>query len=128
MVGGQLRNVFNRIGRLWGSPQAQDLPDQQLMTRFVRNRDEAAFAGIMERHGAMVLGVCGRVLRNAHDAEDACQAVFLVLARRASSIRKWGSLGSWLHGVALRVARKLRCSLARRSAREATVAATKPAA
>jgi RNA polymerase sigma factor (sigma-70 family) len=123
MPGGKLRNVLGHINRLVAPRRAQDLPDQVLLTRFVRDRDEAAFAALLERHGAMVLGVCGRVLKNAHDAEDACQAVFLVLARKADSVRKRGSLGSWLHGVAWRVARKLRSTLARRSAREIPAAA-----
>src|SRR5262249_59875758 len=90
--------------------------------------EEEAFAAVMERHGAMVLGVCERVQRNGHDAEDACQAVFLVLARRAGSVRKHGSLASWLHGVALRVARKLQAHLARQAARAAAAAARKPTA
>ena len=86
----------------------------------------AAFAALVQRHGAMVLGVCERVLRNAHDAEDACQATFLVLARKASSVRKWGSVASWLHGVAWRVARRLQTRLARRSNHEQAAAAHKP--
>jgi len=128
MVGGTLRNVLGQIGRLVAPRQTQELPDQVLLARFVRHREEKAFAVLMERHGPMVLGVCSRILRNPHDAEDACQAVFLVLARQASSVRKYGSLGSWLHGVAWRVARKLRTSLSRRSARETAAAAQQPRA
>jgi RNA polymerase sigma factor (sigma-70 family) len=127
MTGGKLQNVFVQIGRLVASRQAESLPDQELLARFLKHHDEAAFAALMERHGAMVLGVCRRVLKSPHDAEDACQAVFLVLARKAGSVRKQGSLGSWLHGVAWRVARKLRRSLARRSARENLAAAQMPA-
>jgi RNA polymerase sigma factor (sigma-70 family) len=124
----QLRNVLNRIGQIMAPRQARDLPDQELLARFLRQRDEGAFAALMERHGAMVLGVCSRVLRNAHDAEDACQAVFLVLARKADSVRKQGSLGSWLHGVAWRISRKLRAHLARQRTRERAVAAQQPSA
>jgi RNA polymerase sigma factor (sigma-70 family) len=87
--------------------------DRELLDRFVGGREEAAFAALLQRHGGMVLGVCRRVLRDAHDAEDACQATFLVLARKAPSIRRRDSLGSWLHGVAVRVARNLRRSIAR---------------
>jgi RNA polymerase sigma factor (sigma-70 family) len=78
--------------------------DQQLLESFIAHREESAFAALMHRHGPMVLSVCRRVLQHAHDAEDAFQATFLVLARRASAISKRGSVGSWLHGVAYRVA------------------------
>src|SRR5262249_30290772 len=81
-------------------------------------KDEATFAVLVERHGPMVLGVCRRALGNAHDAEDACQATFLVLARQAASIRKATSLGSWLHGVARRVVANLKRERARRQRRE----------
>src|SRR6476619_6443103 len=114
MAGGQLRNVQGQIGRLVASRQAQGLPDHELLARFVRQHDEASFAALMERHGPMVLGVCLRVLKNAHDAEDACQAAFLVLARRAGSIRTQASVGSWLYGVAYRAAANLRRQVARR--------------
>src|SRR2546421_3425406 len=74
--------------------------DGDLLAQFVTGREEAAFAGLVERHGPMVLGVCERVLHDAHDAEDAFQATFLVLVRRAAAIRKRTSVGSWLYGVA----------------------------
>lgn len=98
------------------------MSDEQLLQRYITGQDEAAFAALMHRHGPMVLGVCKRILRQTHDAEDACQATFLVLARRALSIRKRTALGSWLHGVALRVARKLQTQRARRLAREVALA------
>jgi RNA polymerase sigma factor (sigma-70 family) len=79
-----------------------DTGDGDLLNRCAAGPDEAAFAALVERHGAMVYGVCSRILRNPHDAEDACQATFLVLARKASSIRKRPSVASWLHGVARR--------------------------
>jgi RNA polymerase sigma factor (sigma-70 family) len=82
--------------------------DADLLKRFVERREEAAFAALLHRHSDMVLRVCQRVLMHTEDAEDACQATFLVLARRAGSIRKTHSLVSWLHGVALKVSRGLR--------------------
>jgi RNA polymerase sigma-70 factor (ECF subfamily) len=87
--------------------------DQHLLERFVRQRDETAFAALLERHGPMVLGVCRRTLRDAHLAEDVFQATFLVLIRNARAIRKRQSLSGWLHGVALRLARKARADAAR---------------
>src|SRR5262249_1895571 len=76
------------------------VPDQLLLERFRADRDEAAFAALVERHGTMVLGVAWNVLAHRQDAEDVFQATFLVLARRAGSVREQGSVGSWLHGVA----------------------------
>src|SRR3954466_7663676 len=107
--------------------------DAQLLDDFVRRRAPAAGAAIVRRHGPMVWGVCRRALGH-HDAEDAFQATFLVLARRAESIRPGGLLGNWLYGVARRTALKAKALAARRRAREATVdelpepAAPEPAA
>jgi RNA polymerase sigma factor (sigma-70 family) len=88
--------------------------DGQLLDRFVTCRDEAAFEALVERHGRMVLQICRGFLGNAHDAEDAFQATFLVLARQAGSIRKRDSVASWLFGVAGRIAVRARVDAARR--------------
>ena len=83
------------------------LPDGELLSLFASRRDEAgelAFAVLVERHGPMVHRACRSILRDEHDAQDAVQATFLVLVRRGGTVRNRGSIGSWLHGVALRVA------------------------
>jgi RNA polymerase sigma-70 factor (ECF subfamily) len=97
------------------------LSDAQLLDRFVTDRDEAVFGLIVERHGAMVWGVCRRVLRDHHDAEDAFQATFLVLARRAAAIMPREKLGNWLHGVAYQTALKARAKAFQRRVHEKQV-------
>src|SRR5262249_61457503 len=100
--------------RLADGPAAADLTDGQLLERFCSHREESAFALLLRRHGPMVLAVCRRTLANAADAEDAFQATFLVLARKAAAIRKQQSVASWLYGVAYRIAVKARAHAARR--------------
>src|SRR5687768_3756242 len=92
----------------------RDPSDQLLVQRFVATRDESAFACIVERYGRAVWGVCRRLLPGEHDVEDAFQAVFLVLARRANSIRNGQAVGSWLYGVAYRIATRARRNADRR--------------
>src|SRR5438105_15930868 len=96
--------------------------DAQLLERFIELRDEAAFEALVRRHGPMVLGVCRRILHNLHSAEDAFQATFLVLARKALSIRRRDLVASWLYGVAFQTALRARESAARRNAREKQLA------
>jgi RNA polymerase sigma factor (sigma-70 family) len=90
--------------------------DDELLRRFIGDRDEAAFARLVKRHGPMVLSVCRGVLRQQQDAEDAFQATFLVLAKSARAIQNHRSLGGWLHGVAFRVSLKSRVRAARKPA------------
>ena len=122
MAQGQLDAVLRYIRKLAGAREVGAATDRQLLERFTTLRDESAFAALVERHGPMVLGVCQRILRNEHDAEDAFQATFLVLARKASSQRWRESVGGWLYEVACRVARKARADRARRQVRERQVA------
>jgi RNA polymerase sigma factor (sigma-70 family) len=113
LFGDMLRSML----RVCATDDAHDLSDGELLERFLAQRTEAAFAVLVQRHGPMVLGVCQRVLGDSHGAEDAFQATFLVLVRRAASVRS-GSLGSWLHAVALRVAMKARAQTPARRHRE----------
>jgi RNA polymerase sigma factor (sigma-70 family) len=97
--------------------------DADLLARFAATRDEAAFALVVRRHGPMVWSVCRNLLANATDADDAFQATFLALVRGAGSVRRPEALGAWLHGVAVRVASKLKRGAARRTLREKKAAA-----
>jgi RNA polymerase sigma factor (sigma-70 family) len=118
MANAHLGNVLNHIRGLVGHRLGGAATDEQLLERFILRGEEASFAALVHRHGGMVLGLCRRILRDEEDAEDAFQATFLVLARKAASIRKQASLASWLYGVAHRIASKARAEAARRRARE----------
>ena len=100
--------------------------DGELLGAFVAGGDAEAFEGLLRRHGPMVLGVCRRVLRQEQDAEDCFQATFLLLARKASSVRPRDRVGAWLHGVAQRTALEAKRAAARRAAQERRVAGLRP--
>src|SRR6516225_9461382 len=127
MSSAQVSVVLRYNRKLATARQDGELPDKQLLSRFVRFRDEAAFAALLRRHGAMVLGVCRSVLRNLHDAEDVFQAAFLVLARKAGSIHRREAVSSWLHRVAYHLAVDAQADAARRRVHERRVS-TMPSA
>jgi RNA polymerase sigma factor (sigma-70 family) len=111
-------NILQALRRAVENQPARELPDQDLFQRFVVRHDEAAFLALLRRHGPMVLGVCRALLPNEADAEDAFQATFLIFVRKARSIRKATSLGSWLRGVAYRTARRAQAEFAKRHKHE----------
>ena len=100
----RLESLLRDLRRLVPRPPLDSAGDAALLERFLRRQDEDAFAALVARHGPMVLGVCRRVLGDAHAAEDAAQATFLVLARKAGATRRPGALAGWLHGTAHRLA------------------------
>src|SRR5262245_64095636 len=113
--------ILQFIRRISVDPRMRVSPDRELLQRFLGEQNEAAFEAILRRHGPMVLDVCRGVLANEADAEDAFQATFLTLARKAGSIRQAATLAGWLHGVAYRTALKARAESTRRRGREAGV-------
>ncbi len=124
-------SLVRHIGSIFAGGSAAGLSDRQLLERFLACRDEggeAAFAALVARHGPMVLGVCRQLLGDRQHAEDAFQAVFLVLARKARSLREPELLGNWLYGVAVRTASKARGRLARRRRTEEEGALARPEA
>jgi RNA polymerase sigma factor (sigma-70 family) len=108
--------MIGQVRRLLHRRSGCTLTDVQLLDDFVARRDEASFDVLVWRHGAMVLSLCQRVLHDTHEAEDAFQATFLVLARKAGSIGKRESAGSWLYKVALRIALRVRARALKRTA------------
>jgi RNA polymerase sigma factor (sigma-70 family) len=110
--------AWRRIDQLFGSGTVAGLSEGQLLERFIARRDEAAFEALLARHGPMVLNVCHRLLDDPHDVEDAFQATFLILVRKAGAIRQRELLAPWLYGVAHRIARRAQTLARRRRARE----------
>jgi RNA polymerase sigma factor (sigma-70 family) len=115
-------------GRAVPGPQGAEPSDAELLERFGCDGDESAFEAVVERYGPMVMGACRRVLGDAQEAEDAFQATFLLLVRRARALKRPDLLGNWLYGAALRIARKARARAARRAEREQAVPTTPPPA
>jgi RNA polymerase sigma-70 factor (ECF subfamily) len=127
MTGRTLNAVVDYIHRIAAVGQFVKLTDGELVERFIATQDEEAFGALIHRHGPLVLSVCQRVLHNIEDAEDAFQATFLVLVRKARSIAKQDSVASWLHGVAHRIAVRATIARSRRQAVERQVRRTHPA-
>jgi RNA polymerase sigma-70 factor (ECF subfamily) len=117
----QKRSPLDRLRRAALLRDAADVTDGQLLESYVSRRDEAAFEALVRRHGPMVLGVCRRVLHNSHDAEDAFQATFLVLVRKAATVLPREMVANWLYGVAYHAALNARAASARRRAKERQV-------
>lgn len=123
------RSWQGSLDRLFRFGTASGLSDGQLLERFANRHDEAAeaaFAVLIERHGAMVWRVCLQSLADPDDAQDAFQATFLVLMKKAGSVRRQDSVGSWLHGVARRVAARAKCEAARRKVVEREAGCRRP--
>src|SRR6202790_3914478 len=112
----QLRTVVGNLRRVIRPNPVGRVSDTQLLERFLSRRDELAFEMLVWRHGSMVLNVCRRVLRDAHDAEDAFQATFLIFVRKLGSIGKREAVAGWLYKVAYRVALRARQRAALRRA------------
>ena len=106
--------VLHELRRTAMLPHGAGASDGHLLERFIVQNDEMAFEALVRRHGAMVLGVCRRVTGHSHDAEDAFQAAFLVLARKANAVMPRELLANWLYGVAWRSALEARTKAARR--------------
>src|SRR5438093_9976317 len=117
MATGHVIGVIQHLRRAMLLRDGAGLTDGQLLQDYISRRDEAALAALVERHGPMVWGVCRRLLGH-HDAEDAFQATFLVLVRKAASVVPGEVVGNWLYGVAHRTALQARRAAARRRARE----------
>src|SRR5260370_37712364 len=121
MVTRSMQGVIQHLRKAVLVRDGAGLTDGQLLTLFIERRDEAAFEALVRRHGPMVLGVCRRLLRNPHDAEDAFQATFLVLVRKAASVLPRELVANWLYGVARTTALRVNALTAKRRVRERQV-------
>jgi RNA polymerase sigma factor (sigma-70 family) len=118
-----LNEVVRHLHRTIFAKDESGLTDGELLGHFLEHQDEAAVTALVHRHGPMVWGVCRRMFRNHHDAEDAFQATFLVLVRKAGSVRQREMVGNWLYGVAHQTAMKARATTGKRRRREQQVMA-----
>src|SRR6266852_1208193 len=123
MATNHMSEIVQQLRRAVLLQDGAGLTDGQLLGWFIEHRDEAAFATLVKRHAPMVWGVCRRLLRNHHDAEDAFQATFLVLVRKGAAIMPREMVANWLYGVAHQTALKARQTAAKRKMRESQVAA-----
>jgi hypothetical protein len=121
MASGGLTRILGTLRKAAFLEAASGRTDAELLQCYVTEREEAAFEAIVRRHGPMVLGVCRRILQNPDDAEDAFQATFLVLARKAATIVPREMVSGWLYGAACLAARKARAVAARQRGRERQV-------
>jgi DNA-directed RNA polymerase specialized sigma24 family protein len=121
MATNQMSEVIQHLRRTMLLRDGAGLTDGQLLEDYLSRRDKAALEALVRRHGPMVWGVCRRVLRNHHDAEDAFQATFLVLVRKAASIVPRQMVANWLYGVAHQTALNARATAAKRKERERQV-------
>src|SRR5262249_21013486 len=121
MAAGQMNSLVQHLRRVALVHDSGERTDGQLLECFVGRRDETAFEALVRRHGPMVLGVCRRLLGNAHDAEDAFQATFLVLVRKAATLRQRELVGNWLYGTAYRAALETKAASAAHRAKERQV-------
>jgi RNA polymerase sigma factor (sigma-70 family) len=128
MAATHARAILRQLHRLAGARALLERTDSQLLHDYADSRQEESFAALLHRHGRLVWSVCRHFLPCEHDAEDAFQATFLVLARRAASIRRTEAVASWLHGVAYRIASKARTTAIKRNRRETRLENEPPAA
>ena len=117
MATGQANRIVDQLRWIVHDGGQRTRTDGQLLDGFIGRQDESAFAEIVRRHGPMVYGLCKRLLGNVHDAEDAFQATFMVLVRRARAVSPRELVGNWLYGVAYRVALDAASRVSRRRAR-----------
>ena len=126
MASAAVGTAFQHLRDLFGPGTATGLADGQLLARFSSENDAVAFEALVARYGPMVLATCRAVLKNEHDVEDAFQTTFLVLARKAHSIRSGEVLGGWLHRVAYRAAVQVSVEARKRRRKEAEASAMVP--
>src|SRR5437773_2923622 len=120
MATGNTQQVVRQLRRL-ALREAAALTDGELLDGFIGQRDEAAFAALVRRHGPMVWGVCRRIVGHAADAEDAFQAAFVILVRKAAAVKPREAVGNWLYGVACHTALKARTASSKMRAKEKQV-------